>query len=186
MDFKLAQQDMDHAYFAGGPGVFASGLVWAAAAVMSYFMTNVEGMLTLLFAGTIIHPLGLLFAKLLKRPAKHSKGNPLATVAIENLFILFIGLFIAFVIAMKEPNWFFPIMLMVIGVRYFGFQSLYGNKLYWALALVLVISGGITFIVKAEPWLAACIGAAIELIFAIILVLTPSPFAKMVEQSQLD
>ena len=186
MDFKLAQQDMDHAYFAGGPGVFASGIVWAAAAVMSYVMTNVEGMLTLLFAGTIIHPLGLLFAKLLKRPAKHSKGNPLATVAIENLFILFVGLFIAFVISMKEPNWFFPIMLMVIGVRYFGFQSLYGNKIYWGLAAVLVATGLVSFSLKIEPWIGASLGAIIELVFALILVVLPSPFAKSVEQSQLS
>lgn len=186
MDFKLAQQDMDHAYFAGGPGVFASGLVWGAAAIMSYMMTNVEGMLTLFFAGTIIYPLGLLFAKLLKRPAKHTKGNPLATVAIENLFILFIGLFIAFVISMKEPNWFFPIMLMVIGVRYFGFQSLYGNKLYWALAAVLVVSGFASFVLNLTPWIAASLGAFIEIVFAIILVVVPSPFTKPIEQSQLS
>ena len=182
MEFKLAQQDMDQAYFAGGPGVFASGLVWAAAAVMSYLMTNVEGMLTLFFAGMIIHPLGLLIAKVLKRSAKHTKGNPLATVAIENLFILFVGLFIAFVISTREPNWFFPIMLMVIGVRYFGFQSLYGNKIYWILAAVLIITGFVMFSVGAKPWVAASLGAIIELLFGVLLVLAPSPFSKLAKQ----
>lgn len=171
MDISKAQQEFDYAYYAGGPGVFASGLVWLAAAGVSYLMTNVEGMLTLFFAGMLIHPLGLMFAKILQRPAKHSKGNPLAVNAIENLMILFVGLFVAFVISITEPNWFFPIMLMTIGVRYLGFQTLYGNKLYWVMGSVLIIAGGLGFYVKPESWLAALIGSLIELIFGLVITL---------------
>ncbi len=37
MQFTEAQQDMDNAYFGGGPGVLVSGLIWILAGLVGVF-----------------------------------------------------------------------------------------------------------------------------------------------------
>lgn len=73
-----------------------------------------------------IHPLAMLLSKALGRPGKHRADNPLAALALESTFLLFIGLFIAFVVAQVRGDWFYPIMLLIIGGRYLVFATLYG------------------------------------------------------------
>ncbi len=45
---------------------------------------------------------------------------------------------IAFAVATRGPDWFFPAMMCVIGGRYLVFQSIYGARIYWACGGVLV------------------------------------------------
>lgn len=87
-------------------------------------------MLTLFFGGMFIHPLAIMLSKTLKRSGNHDAKNPIGKLALESTMILFVGLFLAFYVAKLQIEWFYPIMLMIIGVRYLTFNTLYGARIY--------------------------------------------------------
>lgn len=169
MDFSASQKDMNTAYCAGGTGVLASGLVWCTTAMVAMFVSNVAAMLTLFVGGMFIFPLSVVFSKLLKRSGKHSSSNVLGKLAIETLGTLFVGLFIAFVVAQDNMLLFFPIMLLTIGARYLVFQTLYGLVTYWVLAAVLIVAGVMTSLMQPPMFWSALAGGIIELLFAAFL-----------------
>ena len=118
----------------------------------------------------LIHPLGLMISKLFNRSGEHQKKNPLGNLAMESTAILFIGLFISYSIFQVKPHWFYSIMLMIIGVRYLVFQSMYGMKIFWMIGFFLMTAGVISLI-SNQPFLnAAIIGGIIELGFSIYII----------------
>ncbi|MEZ4594350.1 MAG: hypothetical protein R3D55_24885 [Chloroflexota bacterium] len=164
-----AQKNMRQAYFSGGPGVLASGLVWLVAGIVAVSSSILAGVVALLIGGMFIHPAGILLAKLLKRPGKHQQNNPLGQLAGESVFVLFIGIFIAFAMFQSRPELFFPVMLLVIGGRYLLFATMYGMRLYWGIGGVLA-GAGMFITVSGAPFAwGAFVGGTIELISASII-----------------
>jgi hypothetical protein len=126
-----AQTDMRKAYYGGGFGVLASGSAWLVSGIVATFNDLWPAVIALYLCGMFIHPVGVLLSKFAGRPGKHEKDNRLGRLAIESTFMMFVGLFIALAVAMRIPNWFFSIMLLVIGGRYFIFETIYGDRIYW-------------------------------------------------------
>jgi len=169
MAIQQAQQDMRAAYFGGGPGVAVSGLVWLVAGAVALVYSPRAAMLSLFFGGMAIHPLGVLLTKLLGRSGQHQKGNPLAVLAMESTGILLLGVFLAFTAAQARIEWFFPVMLIVIGGRYLLFQSMYGMRAYWLLGLALAGAGVATILTGVDGATTALLGGGIEVIAAMII-----------------
>ncbi len=169
MKFEEAQKDMHFSYFGGGTGVLVSGLVWCLAGLVALLYSNQSSMLTLFFGGMFIHPLAMLLSKILKRPGNHNPKNPLGKLALESTIILFVGLFLAFYVAKLQVEWFYPIMLMIIGVRYLVFNTLYGAKIYWVLGALLIFSGMLCILLGANFVIGAFIGGATEIVFALVI-----------------
>ena len=169
MKFNEAQQNMQYSYFNGSLGVFISGIVWCIAGGVAIFSSNFHSMLALFFGGMFIHPLSILLAKALKRPGKHKATNPLGNLAIETTVILFVGLFLAFYVAKLKVEWFYPVMLLTIGVRYLMFNTLYGNKLYWILGASLMASGIGLILLEFSFVVGAFLGGIIEIAFSLII-----------------
>lgn len=170
MDIEKSQQDMKWSYLGGGTGALVSGLVWLTTGLLANYASQLTSILVFFFGGMLIHPLGLLLAKLFKRPGKHQQNNPLAKLAMESTAMLFVGLFMAYIVFQIKPVWFFPTMSMMIGLRYLIFQSLYGMKLYWLFGLLLIIAGMICVITNQAFQIAAIAGGLIELLFALIII----------------
>jgi len=169
MKIEYAQQDMNSSYFGGGAGVLVSGLVWCVAGLVGLFYSNQSSMLTLFFGGMLIHPLAILLVKALKRSGSHDPKNPLGKLALESTIILFVGLFIAFCVAQLKNEWFYPIMLMIIGVRYLVFNTLYGAKVYWVLGALLMFLGMLCILLGANFVTGAFIGGIIEVLFSLVI-----------------
>lgn len=169
MKFEDAQKDMNFSYFGGGTGVLVSGLVWCIAGSVALLYSNQLSMLTLFFGGMFIHPLATLLSKSLKRSGNHDPKNPLGKLALESTIILFVGLFLAFYIAKLQVEWFYPIMLMIIGVRYLVFNTLYGIKTYWILGILLMLSGMLCILLNANFVIGAFIGGVTEILFALVI-----------------
>ncbi|AEP31765.1 DUF7010 family protein [Brumicola nitratireducens] len=169
MIFKDAQQDMNFSYFGGGAGVLVSGLIWCAAGIVALLYSNQASMLTLFFGGMFIHPLAVLLSKTLKRSGNHAPKNPLGKLALESTIILFVGLFLAFYVAKLKIEWFYPIMLMIIGVRYLAFNTLYGVKTYWVLGGVLILSGMLCILLGGNFVIGAFVGGITEIIFSLVI-----------------
>jgi len=169
MEIKAAQEDMRSAYFGGGTGVLASSLVWMAAGLMALMGVIDKSMLVFFIAGMFIFPASILISKLLKRSGKHQKGNPLAILSIETTFLIFIGLFIAYTMYHSFGDWFYSIMLMIIGGRYLMFQSIYGMKLYWLLGTLMIVAGVGSMILMTDFHVPAIAGGIIELVMAVAI-----------------
>ena len=174
MYFKDLQTDMRIAYLGGGTGIIVSGIIWFISGLSGLYLTNEISILILFIGGVLIYPLGLLSAKFLNRKflnriGKHQINNPLNTLATETTVILFVGFFISYSIFQLQNLWFYPVMLMTIGVRYLVFQSIYGMKLYWILGLFLIISGVFCLISNQPFHFGGITGGLIELIFGVFV-----------------
>jgi hypothetical protein len=169
MTLLEAQKDMRTSYYGGAPGAFVSGIVWITAGITSIISTEKISVIIFFFGGMLIYPLGMLFSKVLKRSGKHKKENPLSNLALESTFLLFIGLFIAYSILQIHSNWFFSIMILIIGARYLIFSSVYGMKIYWFFGATLIFTGILGILFSKNFYLIGIVGGMIEVIFSFII-----------------
>ena len=168
-DVQEAQRDMRDGYYSGGAGILASSLAWIAAAA-TVAVKSPEAAVWVLFAGgMLIHPASILICKMLGARGGHAKGNPLGALAIATTFWLIFSLPLVYVASLQKMAWFFPAMLLVIGGRYLTFASLYGMRIFWGLGFALAGAGFGLGYVAMPPLVSASAGAAIELVFAIVV-----------------
>ena len=80
-----------------------------------------------------------------------------------------LGLFIAFTAAQAQVQWFFPVMLIVIGGRYLLFQSMFGMYTYWLLGLALAGAGAAAILTNLGIATTALLGGGIEVIAALLI-----------------
>jgi len=169
MNISEAQKDMRTAYYGGGTGAIASGLIWLIAGVMAWQGEIMNSMLLFFIGGMFIFPASILISKLFKRSGKHQKANPLAKLSIETTVLIFVGLFIAYTMYHSFGDWFYSIMAMIIGGRYLMFQSVYGMKVYWLLGGLMILAGISTMVLMTEFHVPAIAGGLIELIMAFVI-----------------
>jgi hypothetical protein len=163
------QQDMRRGYLWGATGIMTSGLVWLSAGLVAYYRDPRIAIWVLFIGAGFIVPVSNLIDRLLGAPGKHSKGNPLAALALESTVFMLMCLPLAYGLAMYRIEWFFPAVLMIIGGRYLTFGTIYGTPIYWLLGGVLGAGAMVAFVQAAPPHQSALLGAAIELIFGATL-----------------
>lgn len=171
MQIGEAQKDMQDAYLGGGSGVLVSGLVWMAAGIYAMYGSKQDTFIVFFIAGIFIHPIGVLVDKLFGRRGSHVKENPLGYLAMESTAILLTGLFIIYSLSQTLLDWLFPIMLLIIGVRYLLFQTLFGMKIYWILGLALMAAGYIGMESNQPFHTFGIVGGVIEIVFSIVIIL---------------
>lgn len=162
---------MRRAYLSGAPGMLCSAAAWLVAAAVAFQVSAPAGVLALLAGGLFIFPASILVCKALGSSGKHTQSNPLGALAIEGSLWLVCCLPIAYAVSKLNVAWFFPCMMLVIGGRYFTFQTLYGLRVYWACGAVLAAAAYVLAVLKSPPAIAALSGAVIEIIFAIIILI---------------
>jgi hypothetical protein len=169
MLIETAQADMRRAYFAGATGVAASAVAWLAAALTGYLAGPRAAIGALFIGGMLIHPVAMLLSKLAGRPGTHSRGNPLARLALESTVWLLLSIAVAFLAASHKLEWFFIAMLLTIGGRYFTFATLYGLRIYWVCGAILPLAGLGLLALGASSAVISLAGGAIELTFAAVI-----------------
>ncbi|AXK72958.1 hypothetical protein DWG18_12165 [Lysobacter sp. TY2-98] len=179
-DLQQAQADMRRAYYGGATGMAASSIAWFASAIVAMRGPADTAVWTLLVAGVFIFPASVLLSKLAGRSGAHAKGNPLGMLAGASTFWLVFSLPLAYAASRLHIEWFFPAMLLVIGGRYLTFDTLYGERLYWACGLALAAAGFALGRVLMTPAVAALAGGAIEAAFALVIALREQRAARPV------
>ncbi len=169
MSFAEAQRDMRFAYYSGATGAVSSATAWLIAAFVATFVSPAAGIVALLLGGMLIFPASVLLSKIIGRPGKHSKGNPLAPLAIEGTIWMMLSILVAIGAAFYKVEWFFPAMLLVIAGRYLTFATLYGRRIYWAFGATLAASAAPLIILDAPVVFGAYIGALIEYAYGIAI-----------------
>lgn len=166
MAVSEAQLTMCRYYHNGSTGVLISGLVWVIAAVATYLTSFQTGIISFFFGGMLIFPISAAFAKLFHKN-RISPDKALSKKAIYSLPILFAGLLISFSLSKTQPNLFFPIMSIAIGLRYFTFQNIYGLRIYSLLGIILVILGVVGLATgDIYPSISAALVGGVEILFA--------------------
>lgn len=61
------------------------------------------------------------------------------------------------------------LMLMIIGVRYLVFNTIYGIKTYWVLGVFLMLSGMLCILLGANFVIGAFVGGVIEIVFSLVI-----------------
>nr|WP_297784324.1 hypothetical protein [uncultured Allomuricauda sp.] len=168
---STAQADLRKGYANGSVGILASGMVWMVAAMVALWVSSQTAIWTLFFGGMLIHPLGLLLAKLAGIQGSHSKQNPLGKLVMETTVFMLMCIPLALLLSLQNHAWFFQGMLLIIGGRYLTFNTLYGVKIYWILGGLLGAASFVLFFLEASPAVSALSGSIIEIGFGIFMFL---------------
>ncbi len=163
------QSEMRLAHWDGAPGVFVSGVVWVSAAVVCHLMGINQAVWALLIGGALIHPITLMFTKLLGRSAKTDKANALNQLAMASTIWLILCCAMAYGLFLLKQELFFPVMMATIGCRYLIFASVFGRGIFWVLGGSLIVAANMIFFSGAVPLIGAAVGGLIELAVALFM-----------------
>lgn len=165
-----AQRDLRRAYVGGGPGVFVSGLVWIAAALVEAGKGVGPAFAMLFFGGMAIFPVSAMASRLLFRREKEASVNPLGAIALESTIAMIGGLFAAWLFLRFQPDYVFPLAAIAVGTHYAVFRTIYGDLLFWVLGGLITAVGLVAIFdvvpIPGGPILAV---GVIELLFAVLL-----------------
>ncbi|HKJ27527.1 MAG TPA: hypothetical protein VJ965_07810 [Anaerolineales bacterium] len=160
---------MRFAFLGGFAGQLVSGLIWLAAAAVSTWHQTSTGMAALFFGCMLIFPLTQATLKLLGLPARVSDENLLWGLGSQVAFTVPINFLLVGAATLHQENWFFPAALIVVGAHYFPFITLYGMKLFAALAGVMTSVGAFLGLYYPGSFsLGGWIGAGTMILFAFI------------------
>lgn len=170
MTVEEAQRDIRRAYVGGGPGAIISGAVWLVAAGVAVLYGVGAGFAALFFGGMLIFPLGLLVVRGLLKREGEAKGNRLTPIALESTIAMAGLFFAAWLFLPTRPDLVFPLAAIGVGTHYLPFQTLYGDRTYWALGGVVTAIGlaGAIGLLPSAGSVAAAVGV-VEIAFGLLL-----------------
>jgi hypothetical protein len=170
MEIKAAQSEVRTIFSGGSVGQAISGVLWLVSAALATWVSARSGMIALAGGGIFIFPLTQLTLKVLGRKASLSRANPFNGLAMQVAFIVPLCLPVILALAWYDPNWFYPAFMIVVGVHYLPFITLYGMPQYAVLAAVLVSGGAATrFLLPDQFALSGWLAGVVLILFAIMI-----------------
>ncbi|MFV9503680.1 MAG: DUF7010 family protein [Oscillochloridaceae bacterium umkhey_bin13] len=136
-----AQREMRSAFLGGFGGQLVSGIIWLVAAAIGTWLAPTYGMAALFFGSMGIFPLTQLVVRLLGRPGAVSPSNGLWGLGAQSAFIVPPSFLLVGAATLYQEHWFFPAAMIIVGVHYLPFVTLYGMRMFGALAIILVLAG---------------------------------------------
>lgn len=170
MQVNEAQAEVRNVYIGGSVGAMVSGAVWMAAAALGTWSTQRLAIQTLVFGGMLIFPLGQMVLLLMGRRATLQPENPFKALAMQIAFTLPLSIPLAGAAALANPHWFFPAMMLIVGVHYIPFITLYGMHEYALFAAALIAPAlAIAVWFPDSGLVAAWLTAATEVLFGVVV-----------------
>lgn len=174
MMIKDAQQEMRRAYVGGGPGVVISGLVWLVTAAVQYTQGTQPAFVILFLGGMVIFPCSKLVCRFGFRRDNEAADNPLGMTALESTIAMIGGLFAAWLFLSSSPALVLPLCAIAVGTHYFVFKTVYGDRTYWLLGVVITGIGlADIYVVPMHRYAAPLVGIT-ELLVGVFLALRAS------------
>jgi len=136
-----AQLEMRTALMGGFMGQLVSGVLWMASAALATWSTDRWAIGLLVVGGFFIYPLTLLGLRIIGHSATTSNDNPFNRLGMQVAFVLPLSLPVVGAAALYRPEWFYPAFMIVLGAHYLPFVTLYGMRLFYVLAGILVGAG---------------------------------------------
>ncbi len=167
MTVEQAQREMRLSLLGGFMGQLVSALLWLASAVLATWWTQRSAIMLLIGAGFFIFPLTKLGLRLIGHREKVSTDNPLNALGMQAAFVLPLSLLLVGAAALYRIEWFYPAFMIVLGAHYLPFVTLYGMRMFYALAAILVAAGVVLALYIQMPFnTGAWFTAAVLAVFA--------------------
>lgn len=141
MDIGDAQQEMLTRYTGGFYGQLVSGVLWLASASLAAWSSPRAAITTLVVGGFFIFPVTELFVRIAGEKTVLSAANSLRYLAMQVAFVLPLSMLLLLPVSLYRLNWFYPALMILLGAHYLPFMTLYGMKMFAALAALLVGGG---------------------------------------------
>ena len=122
-------------------GQLVSGLLWLVSAALATWVTVQAAIGFLVVSGFFIFPLTKLGLRLTGHHARVSPDNPLNALGMQSAFVLPLSLLLVGAATLYRVEWFYPAFMIVLGAHYLPFVTLYGMRMFYALAAILVTAG---------------------------------------------
>jgi hypothetical protein len=136
-----AQRESRTVFVGGLFGQLVTSAIWLAAAALGTWVSPRASILMVVLGGFFIFPLTQLTLRLTGRPASLSRGNPLGMLAVQIAFTLPVSMLLLIPVANFHLNWFYPALMILVGAHFLPFVFLYGMRMFYALAAILVACG---------------------------------------------
>ncbi len=141
MTVAQAQLEMRTSLLGGFMGQLVSGILWLTSAALATWSTDYWAIGLLIVGGFFIYPLTLLGLRLIGHASKVSQENPFNRLGMQVAFVLPLSLPVVGAAALYRPEWFYPAFMIVLGAHYLPFVTLYGMRVFYVLAAILVSVG---------------------------------------------
>jgi hypothetical protein len=141
MTIEQAQRDMRVGLLGGFMGQLVSGLLWFASAALATWGTTQAAIVFIIVTGFFIFPLTKLGLRLMGHRSRVSPDNPLNGLGMQSAFVLPLSLVLVGAATLYRIEWFYPAFMIALGAHYLPFVTLYGMRLFYALAAILVAAG---------------------------------------------
>jgi len=169
MQIADAQRQVRQTYRGGLAGQLVSGVLWAGSAAIGTWGSHRLAAIVLVLSGFLIFPLTVAALRLAGRRALGMLDNPLNALAMQVAFTVPFVLPVVLTLAYYSPNRFFPAILMVVGAHYLPFVFLYGMRMWWFLAGLMLGTGYVLGWVKPMGFATGgWVGALLLVVFAFI------------------
>jgi len=150
-------------------GQLVSALLWSVSAALATWSSHASAIGFLVVAGFFIFPLTRLGLWLVGHRTGVSRDNPLNMLGMQAAFVLPLCLPLVGAATLYRPEWFYPAFMVVLGAHYLPFVTLYGMRMFYALAGVLLGAGIVLAIYVRMPYsTGAWFTAAVLLLFAVL------------------
>jgi hypothetical protein len=141
MDIGDAQREMRTRFAGGFYGQLVSGVLWLVSASLAAWSSPRAAITTLVVGGFFIFPVTELFIRIAGEKTFLSAANSLRHLAMQAAFVLPLSMPLLLPVSLYRLNWFYPALMILLGAHYLPFMTLYGMKMFAALAALLVGGG---------------------------------------------
>lgn len=167
MEIQDAQREVRSVYIGGFWGQLVSSVIWLVSAAVGTWGTPKASILTAIIVGFFIFPLTQLMLRLSGRPTRVSKENSLHWLGMQVAFVLPLSMLLLVPVTYFRLNWFFPALMILLGAHYLPFVFLYGMRIFWGLAWILIAMGVVVALYFSGTFsLGAWLGGLILFVFA--------------------
>ncbi len=123
-------------------GQLVSGLIWLLSAGLAAWSSPRAAIMTLVVGGFFIFAITELLLRMAGARASLSAANSLRELGMQVAFALPFSMLLLIPVAMYRLTWFYPGLMILLGAHYLPFAFLYGMRMFWVLA-GLLIGGGV-------------------------------------------
>jgi len=153
MEIEDAQREVRSVYIGGFWGQLVSAVIWLVSAALGTWVTPKASILAVVIAGFFIFPLTQMLLRLSgRRRARVSKENPLHWLGMQVAFVLPFSMLLLVPVGYFRLNWFFPALMVLLGAHYLPFAFLYGMRMFWVLAGILIAMGVVIALYFAQTF----------------------------------
>lgn len=141
MKIADAQEELRTRFAGGFYGQLVSGVLWLVSASLAVWSSPRAAIAALVVGGFLIFPLTELLVRLGGERAALSPTNSLRHLGMQVAFVLPLSMPLLFPVSLYRLNWFYPALMILLGAHYLPFVTLYGMRMFAALAALLVGGG---------------------------------------------